>query len=245
MYIGSDRLECMIDFVVNDCGNDDVLLLDTIDTSHVMLDRRFSRSCDRMLRREENRENVARARKISFRIALCVLLLLSAMFLTIMSVSATRQALWKVANEWTNSRMEIRFEPSVFLTDLTGKVVSGNALGTQPPRYVKQIRRPAELPDGWSEKVLSSGKAGFVADYYLNGYDICTYTQSTLDQFSMIFDSTDDTYSETTVNGYRAYVYTNREEKVICLVWNDGEYAYYIISYADLQQTVRLAESVE
>lgn len=91
----NDKLDVLIALSAKDCGNDDVEIFRSLDTSNVSLERNFYAKQRRTINKYKRRPTVTLLRKCLIRVAVALMALMSVGFLTVMAVPDLREAVFE------------------------------------------------------------------------------------------------------------------------------------------------------
>ena len=188
------------------------------------------------------KQRIAGVRKVASKVAIVMLCILSAAFITVMSVSALRNAIWDAIVEWYDDYIAIHYEES---SSNTEEQSSGdNAIVVSPPTEILEYRKPQYVPDGVEEEIVLQSVVANIIDYYLGNELQFSYKQTVLDDEDNRFNNENSVVEQITINGNEASVVTSDGNDELMLVWADREYIYIISSYLKQDETVKIAESV-
>lgn len=170
------------------------------------------------------------------RAAVAVLVLLSVAFVGIMSVDAVRTEVFHIVTEWYEKYVQI-----IFQSDEESGVTNDVNLKTEG------MRLPEYIPEGYEQgEIVRSRGAIYVSYFNADGLEIL-YEQSILTaEPTILLDSEERTSQEIEVNGYAGLIFLpDNEDKKISIVWNDGEFSYWIDGYVDIETIINISESVK
>ena len=253
----NDKLDLMIFLVAKDCGNDDVEMLDSLDTSEVVLDKHFYRKRDRIVAKQKHYPAILILKKGLLRIAVALLIIMSLGFTTVMAIAPLREALFEVVIEWYEDFLTIRYEPTEDgeenaseendngITDNTeNPPANGPAL--TPPTIIEVVRKPTYLPEGMIEDVVIQSDAMVCIDYYLNNELVFTFNQLPLSDMEKFIDSKEVVVEEIDIDGLEGFVILYNNKPGLSIVWNDGEYVFQTItSNIGLDEMMTYCKSVK
>lgn len=156
MNNANDRLDCLIGLAMFDYAKEYEEEYDAIDTSGVVIDERFDRRIYKLIGKKEREPKIRKVRKISFRVAVAAMLIMSIMFLTMLLVSGIREAIWQVIVKWYDDHITVSFvqTPTVngVTTDGTGNIHTDSGNGTNE----EQSANNAEIPGTVETPTLES-----------------------------------------------------------------------------------------
>ena len=164
MRYDDDQLDLLLRVAMRGYEDDEVSSLLALDTSIVVHDRQYKTRMKRYLKKIEERQRDSVFHVVFMRVVVPLLVLMSLAFALIISISATRQALWQVIVEWYDEYVQISFEPPESVTRSQDE--SDQATIPVAPSSVEQVRKPTYLPDGLEEEVVLHSKKIVSIDYY-------------------------------------------------------------------------------
>ena len=118
---------------------------DSIDTTGVVISRRLDRAVYRLIKKRERARIHPRVWSLSRRVISCLLIALAILMALTLSIAALNGTLWNAVVDW----YEDHFSLHLGQTSLPP--------ATLPPAEMpitRQPRKPAALPNGWTDKVL-------------------------------------------------------------------------------------------
>lgn len=244
-----DKLDQLIALSVLGCAKDDVEMFKALDDSDVVLDERFRRRYQNTVRRAMWKSRRAIVTRVVSRAAVVVLAIFSAAFISIMSISALREAVWRIITEWYEDYVVLTFDKgNSETTDVSEATVSGVTADTvapsdTPPTLIEAVRKPTALPEGAQEEIVRQSKLVVMIDYYLGDDWIGTYRQLILNKDNEVHvDNSEVVIQALKINGFDAVILLSELDKT--LYWSDGEYIYLLVSTLDVSAMVMMAESV-
>ena len=237
-----DKLDMLIGLALENFKDDDAEKYIGADLSDVTFSDSYHRRKKRVINRYLAKQVFASARKVAARVAIVVLCLISAAFITVMSVSALRNSLWKAIIEWYDDYISIRFEEPIYNTEDNHKP-SDNVV-VSPPTEILQYCKPLYIPEGVEEEVVLRSVTSYIVDYYSSD-DLCfSYNQSLLNGSEKNFNNEDGIIYSLKIKNYNATVVENSANDNLMIIWEDGVYFYFLLSYLDIDETIKIAESV-
>ena len=234
-----DELDILIESAVEDT-RDEFDEFDNLDISDVEFSPSYKRRKRKIIRRYKYASVIATAKKIASRAAMFAGVLLTVVFITIMSVSALRNAVINAVLEWYDDYVSIRFE-----TEAPSKNIEAEPSKTEEPwEAVMKVRRPRKIPEGVEEVVLLESQARVLIDYYIDGNRYASYNQNILNEHNSYVDNEDTVIQYTKIHGNDATIFKSCEKQEEYIVWQDGIYIYIIVLYEE-GDLIAIAESVE
>lgn len=253
-----DKLDMMIVLGAKDCGNDDVDMLDNLDTSKVVLDKSFHRKKVRIVEKHKHHSTILALKKGVLCIISVLVLIASLGFTTIMAISPMRKAVFGVVVEWYENYITIRYEQTDNLvTDAsTGDTEdtkenpenssSNNGSVIVPPTVIKEVRKPTLLDENVIEDIVMENKAVVCIDYYKGEELAYTYNQMLLSNRDMYLDNEGAIIETIDINGNAGTVIQHSGFSAISIYWSDGEYIYQVITQtAPLEEVIAVCRSVK
>lgn len=251
-----DKLDMLLTLALGEYTEDELILFLECGDSPVSFSANYYRRKDTIIKRFKKRPDWAILRRILSSAAIVLLAIMSAAFLTIMSVSALRNAVVKIIIEWYDEYISVRhvYVPEESETEeetegeiletIFSKGIESDSETTSVPTEILEYRKPTYLPDGVEEEEVSKKTSAYVVDYY-RGDDLqYMFRQRLLSDKAKQFDGEGYQITYTSIKGKEAIVLQNEGTTEITIIWDDGEYAYRLISYLNMETTQALAESV-
>ena len=235
-----DELDILIESAIED-NRDEFDEFDSLDISNVEFSPSYQRRKRRIIRRYKYASMIAIVKKIASRAAMFAGVLLTATLITVMSVSALREAIIGAVIEWYNDYVSVRFEIEVS----TENIEAEPSETEEPWEAVIKARRPTDIPEGVTEVVHLDSRTKVLIDYYLNDKLWASYNQNVYNENNIYVDNEAIILDYITIHGYEAIIfqYTLKEQTV--LLWNDGIYVYRIYTYGTIDDLISLAESIK
>ena len=262
MNIGiNDKLDILISLAAKDCGNDDVVMFDSLDKSRAFLDKRFYIKLRQIVNRKKHAPTIIVLKKCLVRVAVALMALMSLGFLTIMATPDLRDALFEAVVEWYDNYVSIRYEPikdDTYEPDITEESTdvsltkspeeeSSVPVIVAPPTKIEIVMKPTYIPEGLEEELIVSNISTVVIDYY-DGNDLCyTYNQILFRDNKKLLDNETIQIANTIINGYAASIVEHKNQNEKAIIWTDGLYYYQIITYSSkisVEQLIIIASSV-
>lgn len=234
-----DKLDMLICLAARECGNDDVEAFDNTDTGDTKLSKGFYARAKRTVSRYRHRTMLKTLHRVSVRIAVALMALMSLCVITVVAIPDLRDAMVGAVVEWYNDCASVKF-------DLDGlEIPDAPTNHNSDAPVISDVKKPTRLPDGATEKVVANNKWRFTIDYYSGDKLLCDYSQCPLNDSKAYFDNTGIKISSIDIHGYTAGLieYSGHNDKV--LIWTDGQYIYRIMSYElSRGELIDMAESI-
>lgn len=241
-YEKMDEFDYLIALGTLEAKDDDVKAFEELDDSDVVLSEDVEKNIQKMIRKKSAQKNNGwkQCKKILSRVAVIILILMSAAFACVMSVSAVREAVWETIANWSKS---LEFQDD-FVS--IGYVCAADIEENAPPKEIEQIKKPTLLPDGAEEYVLVDRKNMFSADYYIDDRQYVLFRQELFGQCVIKIDIENIRSTDFKINGSEAWLFTYENENCISLIWNDGDYIYSLESDSlGVYDLISIAQSVK
>ena len=112
MTINDKKFESLIMLAAIDCGKSDVEMFNKIDTLDVTFDKRFHRKKYRVIRNYNHRGRYTVAKKVVIRMLICLMIVMSFAFMTVMAIEPLREALFEAVINQYEDHFTISFKPA-------------------------------------------------------------------------------------------------------------------------------------
>lgn len=244
-----DKLDMMIALGAKDCGNDDVDMLDNLDTSTVALDKSFHRKRVRIVEKHKHHSTVLAIKKMMLCLIAAVIIVSSLGFTTIMAIEPMRKAVFEVVIEWHKNYIAIRYEqdtetPADPVQDGEGETTTNPVI--LPPATIEEARKPTSIASDIIEDVVIQNKTFVCIDYYKGEKLAYTFNQMTLSQGDMYIDNEGAIVGTVDINGNEGTLIQHAGFSAITIIWSDGEYLYQIITQiTPLNELLEVCKSVQ
>lgn len=163
------------------------------------------------------------------RVAIIALVVMSICFTGVMSVEAVRVALWKTIVEW--------YENSIYFGYANGddSDVPDKILEYREPVLGKEYERYEGIKNEYS----------YTLEYESDQF-LISYSQSLLEDYSVMLSNHETKMIDITVNGYPGIMTVFETEGVTntTIIWHDDEYVYRMSSNLSYGELLKVAESV-
>lgn len=215
----NERTDLLLELLVEGCGDEELELYNSIDTSNVTFSKKFKRNKEKILSKGKIEPFTVQFKRVLSRVAIVCLVVLSLSFTTMMSVSAVRQAVWNTIVEIYNEYFEISHDDGDDTTQ------------SEAVTEIQVVHKPATLPEGVEEEILMNNKRMFMADYYNGDEHIANFCQKILDETdSMHINSETVTVSSCMFDG-KYITIIDYNDGQISIFWSDKHYFYTIDGY--------------
>ena len=163
------------------------------------------------------------------RAAVIVLIVMSVAFASVMSVEAARNAIWEAITTWYEERIHLQY------------VGEENAYA---PETLLEYKEPT-VGDDYERYVGMENEYAFLVEYE-NSTSLITYQQGILKDYDVWLSNHDSEKSVVEINGNRgeltSYVINGIDYHTI--VWTDDVYAYSLSGNIELNELIRIAETI-
>ena len=247
-----DRLDVLIALSAKDCGNDDVDMFNSLDTSNVVLDKSFYAKQRRIINKYKHKPTVTVLKKCFVRVAIALMILMSMGFMTVMAVAELREAVFEAIVEWYDNYISIRFEPTdkdsnegtdTTLPGATDEPDNSHTEVTPPPK-IEKVMKPTYIHEAWEEDIVMNSKSMVIIDYYIGDDVVLSFIQAPFNDKDKLFDNNADVSYTVDVNGYIAVI-LEYESSGQSIIWTDGVYCYHAHSdKLDINELMKVASSV-
>ena len=233
IYSSEQRTDKLLELIVEGCGNDELELFNSIDTSEgINFSKKFERKMQKLLRNGKPESFGVQFKRVLSRVAIICLVVISLSFTAMMSVSAIRQAIWETIVEWYNSYFEVTVDDGDDTTE------------NQTITEIKEIHKPTVLPEGVEEEIVLNTKRVVMIEYYDGDEWIATFNQKVLDETSFVhINSEDVVVSNVCING-SSVTHIECEDGLIVIFWSDNTY-FYTIEGNDLDLLKNLISTIK
>ena len=249
MQNNSDKFDHLIALAATKCIDEDVKILNDIDITDVNFDASYYRKRKKTINKCKRRATSRLRKVVAVRVAAAVMIMITLGCILIGCVPRWRQAIYEAIVKWYDDCFAVRYEDHGGKEKETGYYQATTSIPDDiivAPTQIEKICKPRDLPEGVWEDVVLQTSSGIDIDYYLNEEYLFSFTQRLLEPNDNYVDNEDVDVTYIKINGNDATVveYVNKEERYI--LWNDGEYSYYIVSTeCELEGLIGYAESVK
>ena len=241
MWNNADKFDHLISLAATKCTEEEAKKLNELDTSGVEFDEAYYRKRNKAIKKYKRGPKGFVAKVIVIRFAAAVVIIAAMLAVLVSCVPGLRQAIYDAVTVWCEDYFAIRYESE----DGEEKETDENE-ENEVPTYIKEFHKPTNLPDDVWEDVILQGNTKLCIDYYVNEECLFSFTQFILDPNYKYIDNEDMIVTSIKFNENVATVieYQTKPEK--CIVWNDGKYAYQILSNTlGIVELIEYAKNVE
>ena len=225
-----DKLDCMLFAAAVDFCKEEVERFENLDVSDVPETQRYIRKRNRMIAKQRRKPAFVSLRRFARSVAVVLVVIFALGFITIMSVSAFRNAVIDVIVDWFDDYVQVEFEEDD--PDENAEVV------------IEDLKRITALPEGTVEEVSMDYNKVWMTTYLLNNERICSLRQEVYRENTAFVDNVDTKVEYVDINGEKGCFFID-ENGVIRLYWNDGKYVYLLTLYDNSYDIMYLAESIK
>jgi len=250
-----DKLDYLIALASIDCGEDDVEMFNNLDTSKVVFDKSFYRIRDRRIRQYKRKPFVNAFKKVTSRVAVVVLAILSAGMITVAAIPSLRNAVWGAIVEWYEDYLTINYEipnDEIEETESVNGVETEAAQDSEPneeivrPKKLEQIKKPTYYQEGVIEDIAVQSKTQICFDYYLDESLLYSYKQLIFSEDAMYVNNESAVVQNIDINGCTGYLVELVESSNKKIIWTDSLYIYQLTTEScNFDLLIKVAESVE
>ena len=231
MIYSSDRSELKWKLLIDGFSDDDVVMFNNLDTSNVIFNEEYYKKRDRIVKNETRKPKVRLLKRVSTRIAVAILVLLSVAFMTLMSISAVRNAIWNVVIEWYDEYIDIKHNDGT--DDNNSKLDK-----------IEFINKPTVLPDGVEEIQLIESSNTIMYDYYIDENYICSFTQGIKGESSVFQVDAEGVSAYTVIIKNKNIFVFSDTDGFITMYWVD-EYYDYSLTGIDINIMLKLIDGIK
>ena len=246
MLNNTDKFDHLIALAAMKCTEEEASELKSLDTSSVSFDPSYYRKRSKVIRQYKYKPNGRRSTAVRLAVAIAAALIL--MTLLIGCVPRLREAIYNAIVEWYNECFSVRYEDPDGKEKETGyeEGSTTEAESVAAPTYIKNVRKPTDLPEGVWEDVLTENHTQITIDYYMGDEYLFSFAQAVLKPCDNYVDNEDVNVIQIQINGNDATVLEYKDKKEISIIWSDNEYSYHIFSTeCDLETLAEYAKSVK
>ncbi len=248
-YTQNDKLDILLTMAAANLARENEQFFNSIESSGVAFDKRYYRRKNAIIRRERAKPFMQVMRKVASSVAIFIITVLAIGFVTIMSITALRNAVWEIIVTWYDEYIAVCFEdPGSDGSESTSSVLNEEVTeGATLPGTIGTVFMPSYIPEGYTAEVVTESKIRLVADYYDGEQWICTYSQTLLNQANHLVNNESTALKTLEINGCAATLFEIIETDEIQLVWNNGLYSFFIVAdkNIDYDMLIHIAESVQ
>ena len=233
IYSSEQRTNKLLELIVEGCGNDELELFNSIDTSEgINFSKKFERKMQKLLRNGKPEPFGVQFKRVLSRVAIVCLVVLSLSFTAMMSVSAIRQAIWETIVEWYNSYFEVTVDDGDDTTE------------NQTITEIKEIHKPTVLPEGVEEEFVVDNKRWVMIDYYEGNEWIASFNQKVLDETNFVHINSEEVkvFNER-LNEFDITVIEYLSGDIL-MFWSDNVYFFTLEGY-DLETLNELISTIK
>lgn len=243
-YERSDRFDYYLgQAVAQSCGGV-ADYYESIDTSGVRISSRLDRLVYRLIRRRERAKTPTRSWSVPRRIVSCVVIALAILMALTLSIAAMGGNLWNAVVDWYEDHFSLHLGES---SSPPATLPPARIPTILAPRYIKEARKPAALPDGWSDQVLEANRYWVEVHFLRNGFSIGHFTQQVVRFANGKPSGSGYEHYIVKVKGYSGDAYFFKDGSRT-LQWTDSQYNYSMTVYHEalpLLEMIAMAESLE
>ncbi|MBR4031269.1 MAG: DUF4367 domain-containing protein [Clostridia bacterium] len=246
MLNNTDKFDHLIALAAMKCTEEEASELKSLDTSSVSFDPSYYRKRSKIIRQYKHKPNGRRSTAVRLAVAIAAAVIV--MSLLIGCVPRLREAIYNAIVEWYNECFSVRYEDPNGKDKETGyeEESTTEAESVAAPTYIKNVRKPTDLPEDVWEDVIVENNTQIMLDYYCGDEYLFSFTQMIIKPNDKYIDNDEVNVKYIDINGNSATVVEYIGKKEINIIWSDNEYSYHIFSTeCDLSTLVEYAKSVK
>ncbi len=249
MFDKPDKFDHLIALAAMKCAEEDAQKFNELDVSEVVFDESYYTKKAKIIKKCKRSPVLKLTKTIVIRIAAAIMIMLALVCVLIGCVPRLRQAIYDAIVEWYDDHFAVRYEDpdgkekeTLYQEESITEVESTE----ESPEYIKNVRKPSNLPEGAWEDVVIENNTHISIDYYCDEEYLFSFTQSIIKPNEKFVDNDDVRVTNVDINGNTATVVDYIEKREISIMWNDKEYSYHIFSVeCDIATLIKYAQSVE
>lgn len=235
-----DKLDCMISLAMLDSEENDLHNVNPTENA-VQFDRSYYKKRSSYIRRYKRRESVRMLKTFALRVAIFTVLLIFSTTVLIGCVPKLNETVYYSVSKWYEEYVTAKYGPS-----LTDPDISVADIDTQPPTHIESIVTPSLFTDRLIEETVFSDKNNNKLIYRQDESTVLSFSQSTLDERKITFDSTESVFYTVDIGGKSGIAVENENDRTVYLYWSDGNYFYELNSTVySIGNLIKIAESVK
>jgi hypothetical protein len=182
-----------------------------------------------IIKKENRRAAIQKMQKSAKRVAVIAAILISVVMGSLLSVEASRNAIFNSVLEWKSDHVDIYFRQE----------------GTPQPES-SGMYKPQYIPDGFVETETKKIGAMQRTIYKNENKESIIFEQTPLSSSKMAIDTEHSTYKEIIINGRKAYLLEAKtSDDKTHLLWQTDKFWFMLSSKADKKELIQMAESIE
>lgn len=223
----NDKLDYMLFAAMGEnLSSDDIELYDSLDESQAIFTHRFEKRKKRAITKEKRRPRTRTTCRILCKTAFIIMIIMSALFITIMSVSAFRNAIVDVVIDFFEGHM--RFSNSATTSSEAETLIAKGIVFSE---------------DGVTERIIVDASTMRHIAYYKGEKRICSLLQSPLSKNDVYYDESKSIISVVDIGGFEG-ILIKTSENTTHLCWSDGDCFYTLSCYDINYDALELAHKV-
>ena len=231
-YINSDdKLDILIKLAISKIRDEEATIFDDIECDTTIFSRKYKYNKKRLIFYSRHQKALDNSKKILYKIAMVALAIMSAAFISIMSISALRTPLLNTIVQWYNEYIAIYLD--------TNNIDESNSKQAQ----ITEFKKPLYIPSNLTEVLIEKNIGMHAFDYYLDTEFRLSFSQTTIENNNYLFDDSSDV-KPIRINQHDGTIVHNKDTGEIDLIWNDEKYVYWIYSLLSIEETIKIAQTV-
>ena len=229
-----------------------------MDVSDVEISQDLSERVAKLIAEESAHLN-ARKRFLRKRIAIAVIAAVVAALTACMSIPTIREKLYEIVITYHDKYFTYKSEPidtgeteaDTFTTSDNGDtepLSTESTPSTESPSAEFVTKRPTYIPEGYELYMdLSTDLTTHIIFFNTHDGSMVSYEQYFVGKGIYDFDYDEVDLNEISIGKYKGFVTIKLTESVeeVSLLWNDGVYDYFVNAALSLEETLKIAESIE
>ena len=244
--LNQDKFDHLIALAAMKCSEDEAEALKDLDTSNVCFDDAYYRKRSKMIRKYRRTQGVKRSKFIATRLLAAILVTVALAALLIGCVPGLRQAIYDAIVDWYEQYFTVHYESPSGQEKETSPETTPENEQIVVPTFIKDVRKPSNLPEEVLEDIIINNNTKVSIDYYIGEQHLFSYTQFLLKPSDKYVDNEEVDVTYTYINGNYATIVDYVDKKETNIIWSDGEYSYHIFStQCDVETLLEYANSVK
>lgn len=218
-----DPLDAMLYVAAKQAGTHELEELAQADPT-LKLSRRVKR---RIIRRAKHNGPAILA--YAKRAAMVALVVMSAGFMALLSVDAVRADVWNAVVEWYEKYFDVSYSDDA----------------ATAPEVILEYREPRGGVNEYTRNEVGRSEVDLFVEYTSEHVSL-TYTQSILKDYDISISNNQSTVQNIEINGHAGICFKQVDmgDTYTAIVWNDGEYAYFLGGNLTKEQLIQIANTV-
>ncbi|QNK39327.1 DUF4367 domain-containing protein [Caproicibacter fermentans] len=193
------------------------------------------RRIESMIREARMKSLLRRVRAVTKRVAVLLAIMIPVSLGSLLSVEASRNAIFNAIIEWRSGSANITYQQS-----------SSGSADADHSANMNVVYVPSYLPDGFTiQKEKKVGRLLVITYRDKSGKSIIFQQCSLPDAGTNAIDSEHSTYSQVDINGDQASLFqADTKDDSSFLVWKNDHSSFLLMSKVDSKELIKMAESI-